>query len=94
MTTRSHNQESSRDEVMSGEVTVTEGCSIIDEFVGQGTTTGGRQAPEHQAFLPSSASEGCATITVVSDQGFIPSSEEKKGAAKDGSQTSPPTGVD
>src|SRR6266699_998932 len=64
----------------------TMGCTIITEFVGQGAATGGRQPPEHQPVQPSSASEGCTAITIFSDQGFIPPSEEEKGA-----QQSPPS---
>jgi hypothetical protein len=78
---------------MSGEEIVTEGCAIITEFVGQGAATGGTRSTGYPVPSPSSPSEGCAAITVISDQGFSPSSDEKKGAEKDGAQTYPLTGV-
>src|SRR5213593_107119 len=71
-----HPAESSSQTIDTG----TMGCAIITEFVGQGAATGGRQPPQQWPLLPSSASEGCTEITVFSDRGFIPASEEKKGA--------------
>jgi hypothetical protein len=65
---------------MNDEEKAVDGCGIIDEFIGQGAATGGRQPFDPQPLLPSLSSTGCVDVIHFSDLGFVPSSEAKKEA--------------
>src|SRR5439155_10836116 len=78
---------------MNDEEKVVAGCAIVDEFIGQGAATGGGRSSEPWPLLPSSAFEGCMSLTIFSDQGFIPSSEAKMGAREEAAQKSPKNGL-